>query len=548
MSRHIIKVRSQAELEAAIAAGIITPPYIAFDSSSNTTNLVLPSGREPASIDYEEEEEPLWNSPQLVSNMYTTDSSSGEYTDASGNFQIVYAEDEREGWKYVDNLCFYLNSQYLEGWGSTAETIASEAAASSNTPYVFITEKDALDAVVEYQENTNGYSESKTLSYLVYDAIHEEREISGSSGTKTVTWPCGLMDGSETSFWGEDIEYGVSDVVSLEGYYMQPDNNKTPEYYILVAYKKEDEPLKASNENILRAPADYESMYKVYKAGIFSAYDYSEEGDEPGPDSSATSDASILRFVDADPNNNPGINFYPVIGTYNIDASMNYIKVVWPTRNDADDPTQSGYSSLDDFLNNYAFTYYSLTSGQTTETISASDIVVDQSNVLSFYAQFVNGHEETDENDNTSLVVDSSKEWIQIGYFALNPYVDCVAFTQGEQDYVQDNGDGTFDLQPYPNRDAVDAGYSYFKVGYSTADDDLTDPTVCAYVLQHNMVNTLYTGTESNPAQVSLNIGEGSGSIIAQVCDASGNFYTTDWLCNLGGWDYYPAPEEEPAE
>jgi len=223
-------------------------------------------------------DEPVWNSPHLVPNMYTADPSNGDYTDASGNFQIVYAEDERDGWKYVDSLCFFLNSQYLEGWGSTADAIASETAGRSNTPLVFITKKSELDAVVEYQENAYGYSESKTLSYLVYNATNENREISGDTSVKTITWSTVFADGAETSFWGEDIEYSLDGQQSLEGYYMQTDNDegKTPEYYILVAYKKEDEPLKASNENILRAPVDYESMYKVYKVGIFRAYDYSE--------------------------------------------------------------------------------------------------------------------------------------------------------------------------------------------------------------------------------------------------------------------------------
>lgn len=273
-TRHLKKFNNTAEMEAAIRDGLVASPYVIFNADRNTANMVLPDGKEAADIEYEP-----WLSPYLVSNMYTADPSNGDYTDPSGNFQIGYAEDEREGWKYVDFLYFYLNSQYLEGWGSTAETIATDTAEGSNTPIVLITEKGPLDAVVEYQENTNGFSESRTLAHLAWDAINENREISGDAGAKTVTWTFGLNDGTETSFWGEDIEYSLNGLQSLEGHYMQTDNNKIPEYYILVAYQKEDESLMASKDNILRAPVDFESMYKVYKAGIFRAYDYS--ADEP---------------------------------------------------------------------------------------------------------------------------------------------------------------------------------------------------------------------------------------------------------------------------
>ena len=338
-------------------------------------------------------------------------------------------------------------------------------------------------------------------------------------------------DNDDYSITFSDCSVGVNDRVFLASY---SDENHCEYYFIAGVY---------SGETMDSLEVDYYNDNGTWTLDSVTVTPIS------GPDSSAVSDASILSFEE---HQSAADSWYPVIGTYNTDPSMNYIKVVWPARDETDDPSQAGYGSLTDLLDNYAYTYYALTSGQTTETISASDIAVDQSNVLSFYAQFVSGEEVTDEWDTTSLVVDSSKEWIQIGYFALNPYVDCVLYQEdGFADYsVQDNGDGTFEVQPYPNRDAVDAGYSYFKVGYSTDDDDVTDPSVCAYVLQNNMVNTLYTGTESNPAQVTLDIanmyGEGSGLIIAQVCDASGNFYTTDWVCDLGGWYYEAPPEEEP--
>lgn len=55
MIRRLKKVTSQAELQQLIDAGIIVSPYIAFDSSSNVTNMVLPADREISEIDYEQE-------------------------------------------------------------------------------------------------------------------------------------------------------------------------------------------------------------------------------------------------------------------------------------------------------------------------------------------------------------------------------------------------------------------------------------------------------------------------------------------------------------
>jgi hypothetical protein len=55
MIRRLKKVTSQAELQQLIDAGIIVSPYIAFDSSSNVTNMVLPAEREISEIEYEQE-------------------------------------------------------------------------------------------------------------------------------------------------------------------------------------------------------------------------------------------------------------------------------------------------------------------------------------------------------------------------------------------------------------------------------------------------------------------------------------------------------------
>lgn len=55
MIRRLKKVTSQAELQQLIEAGIIASPYIAFDSSSNVTNMVLPAEREISEIEYEQE-------------------------------------------------------------------------------------------------------------------------------------------------------------------------------------------------------------------------------------------------------------------------------------------------------------------------------------------------------------------------------------------------------------------------------------------------------------------------------------------------------------
>lgn len=54
--RHIKKFNSTAEMQAAIASGWLVAPYIAFESSSNVMNMTIPAEREPAEIEYNQEE------------------------------------------------------------------------------------------------------------------------------------------------------------------------------------------------------------------------------------------------------------------------------------------------------------------------------------------------------------------------------------------------------------------------------------------------------------------------------------------------------------
>lgn len=57
MPRHLGLFNSHADLEAAIQAGTIAAPYIAFNASVNSTNMVLPSNRTPSSISYSQEQD-----------------------------------------------------------------------------------------------------------------------------------------------------------------------------------------------------------------------------------------------------------------------------------------------------------------------------------------------------------------------------------------------------------------------------------------------------------------------------------------------------------
>lgn len=55
MIRHIIKANDAAAIEAAVQAGTLASPYIAYNMTANTTNLVYPQGKEIPDVDYEQE-------------------------------------------------------------------------------------------------------------------------------------------------------------------------------------------------------------------------------------------------------------------------------------------------------------------------------------------------------------------------------------------------------------------------------------------------------------------------------------------------------------
>lgn len=500
---------------------------------------------------YVEPSESVWSSPQLVPNMYTTDSSNGIYTDTSGNFEITYDADD-EGNIYIGYLGFYLDSQYLEGWGSTAETIATDTAFNSNTPHVFITEKDALDAVVEYWSNTGGFSESYTLAHLVWDVVNEGREISGGAGVTTSTWPFSLSDGSETSFWGEDIQYNNDDVVSLGGFnYMCPDNDNTPEYYILVAYRKEEEVeeiLEASKDNILRAPVDYESTYKVYKAGIFRAYDYSEEGE----DDDTTSDAYISSF-DEDPQQewtDDGGNVHailvPTIEMTNNDAYMNYFQLGMydaAEEGNAWDPIERLYESACD--NSY-IELSSVFNGETSASFSAGAYMnvdsyqqANDGTTFKFVGRYVNGYVQTATDDYGNqyeeLVISEAKPWIVLGqYPAPEPEVMF--------DTASDDGNGTITFEAWNNVTADEQG-CYYKVGRTSNEEwanimsqsqDMADYD--EYIQNNCLDNATYSGTQDNKDSITVTYPTSmndSGSIVVALFDSEDN-YISYW--EVTGW------------
>ena len=92
MIRHIIKATNAEEIQAAIEAGTLTAPYLAYDSSANTANLVYPQGKTIPEVDYTEESGE--SVPIVLGNMFVTYRGEYGYLRAQINIPLTFNDSE----------------------------------------------------------------------------------------------------------------------------------------------------------------------------------------------------------------------------------------------------------------------------------------------------------------------------------------------------------------------------------------------------------------------------------------------------------------------
>lgn len=123
MIRHIIKASNAEEIQAAIEAGTLAAPYLAYNSSANTANLVYPQGKEIPEVDYTEESGE--SAPVTAGTIFRTYRGQYGYLRAQINIPITFAESVYGYPKvYVINKEAYDNA--YEQQGGSAEIDESD--------------------------------------------------------------------------------------------------------------------------------------------------------------------------------------------------------------------------------------------------------------------------------------------------------------------------------------------------------------------------------------------------------------------------------------
>ena len=126
MIRHILKVNNNAEMQQAIASGLLQAPYICYEASSNVTNFVSEYGKEIPSVDYTEEE-----SSNLI---YIDGAYSNSYRGKYGELrtQISFPLVFKDNGNYLPRVLFVRKSNY----DGALETFLSQHDSSTEADFI----------------------------------------------------------------------------------------------------------------------------------------------------------------------------------------------------------------------------------------------------------------------------------------------------------------------------------------------------------------------------------------------------------------------------
>ena len=126
MIRHILKVNNNAEMQQAIASGLLQAPYICYEASSNVTNFVSEYGKEIPAVDYTEEE-----SSNLI---YIDGAYSNSYRGKHGELrtQISFPVVFKDNGNYLPRVLFIRKSNY----DGALETFLSQHDSSTEADFI----------------------------------------------------------------------------------------------------------------------------------------------------------------------------------------------------------------------------------------------------------------------------------------------------------------------------------------------------------------------------------------------------------------------------
>ena len=185
MSRHIYKASSQEDLDQAIADGIVESPYVAYISDGNTVKMIIPSGSEPASIDYSSEATPLTviitGSDRLDSTTFWIEAGMTPYAEeqfGEGCYFAVSTVSDSEDWaireQYVDP-----ETGDVDDWDSYYDDLNALIVTNASGHYNATSEDPAsITLTVPDDEGGNVYA----VLYDANDEVVDHPRLDGWSG------------------------------------------------------------------------------------------------------------------------------------------------------------------------------------------------------------------------------------------------------------------------------------------------------------------------------------------------------------------------------
>ena len=548
MSRHIYKASSQADLEAAILAGIVESPYVAYISGGNTVKMTIPTGSEPATIDYDDGSEPEPTpTPSTVTKSYQIYDNLTHNNNGFYDTSVLGALNTRV--QFVGNI---LNDGVITHGVGTAEN--GFRIFGANDEYYYDRNEPTGIRIASGEITNPG-----TVNLMEYgnfyikrdgETIAEGETISAGSEYGAVTyWPLCVFGAYYNADSGETVSPSYADGSVNVQYFKIYEGNTLVRDLV---------PARDSSNNV----GLFDKVnYKFYEnlangtgvlGNLIGAIDVTYDASDNVTDTSGNLPATTYSSAYAS-----GYNYdwdeivewmlVPTLKMYNDDTSLNYFEAVIYYSWEVEEGLPQGYNTWDEFYaahNPVFITTQSIFGGSDTATYDSSticcynpeDTLGDYGGNVIFMGRYINGT--VSEGVVTNLV--SSTPWVILGEWApdvpeVNPAV--------EYDNYADDGNGEITFDAWMNDDVFgEVGEnSYYKVSTVSESEDAQiyedntsegETDWDAYqadidaLIQTNVGGTSYTGDPENPDSITVTYDPSDPVAVYFVLyDENGSYY-----------------------
>ena len=549
MSRHIYKASSQADLEAAIQAGIVESPYVAYISGGNTVKMTIPTGSEPATIDYDDGSEPEPTpTPSTVTKSYQIYDNLMHNGNGFYDTSVLGALNTRV--QFVGNI---LNDGVITHGVGTHEN--GFRIFGANDEYYYDRNEPTGIRIASGEITNPG-----TVNLMEYGNFYIKRDgetiaqgetiASGSEYGVVTYWPIAVFGAYYNADSGETVSPSYADGSVNVQYFKIYDGN---------TLLRELVPARDSSNNV----GLFDKVnYKFYEnlangtgvlGNLIGAIDVTYDASGNVTDTSGNIPASTYSVAyatgynyDWDDNENAML-LTPTLAMYNNDASLNYFEYVVYYEYETNEGLPQGYNTWDEFYaahNPVFITTQSIFGGGDASTFTSSVLAVQNpEDVISEYGgnvilmgRYINGT--VSEGAVTNLV--SATPWVELGEWApdvpeVNPAV--------EYDNYADDGNGEITFNAWRNDDAIgEVGeFSYYKVSTVSESEDaqlLADNTIEGDIdwdgyyadydalVQTNAAGTSYSGDPENPDSITVTYDPSDPVAVWLVLyDENGSYY-----------------------